>query len=85
MGNQKFTIISAQNSIDWVGRRLSGAHNGTIAIKEGELLLNEDRLTGRTKYGMKFRSGDFVRDVGSTLIHNDFELSIIVIAKATIL
>jgi hypothetical protein len=85
MGNQKFTIISARSSIDWVGRRLFGAHNGTIAIKEGELLLNEDRLTGRTKYGMKFRSGDFVRDVGSTLIHNDFELSIIVIAKATIL
>jgi polyisoprenoid-binding protein YceI len=174
MGNQKFTIISAQSSIDWVGKRPTGAHNGTIAIKEGELILNEERLTGgkiivdmasikildiadpatnaqfvghlasddffsadeypeatlditsvlgkhvegnltikgichpvgfdaamaidrdtliatgklvidRTLYGMKFRSGNFVQDFCNTLIQNDFELSIIVIAKAAIL
>jgi hypothetical protein len=36
----------------------------------------------RTRYGMKFRSGNFFKDLGDTLIYNDFELDIRVIAKA---
>jgi polyisoprenoid-binding protein YceI len=172
MGNQKFEIVSALSNINWVGRKVTGAHNGTIAVKEGELSLDEGRLTGgkiivdvpsikildladpttnaqfaghlasddffsaakypeailditsvsgrrvegsltikgitnpvafdadvdmdrsgdtviasgkmvidRTKYGMKFRSGNFFRDLGDNLIYNDFELDIGVIAK----
>jgi polyisoprenoid-binding protein YceI len=170
MENQKFKIVSAQSNIGWVGKKVTGAHNGTIAVKEGELILNGDRLTGgkiivdiasikilditdpatnaqfaghlasddffstekfpeatleitsvsgkhvegnltikgithpagfdvavnvkddrltatgklvidRTKYGMKFRSGSFFKDLGDTLIYNDFELNISVTAK----
>lgn len=171
MGSQKFKVISTQSNIDWVGKKMTGAHNGTIAVKEGELMLNHNRLTGgkiivdmtsikildvtdpatnaqfaghlasddffssekypeaileiisvsgkhvegnltikdishpigfdadvnidrdtlvatgkliidRTKYGMKFRSGNFFKNLGDTLIYNDFELSISVTAKS---
>jgi polyisoprenoid-binding protein YceI len=171
MENQKFVIVSTQSNIDWVGKKVTGAHNGTIAVKEGELILNGGNLTGgkfvidtasikildvtdpatnaqffghlasddffsiekypeaileitsisgnhvegdltikgithpvsfdvavnvngdvlsatgklvidRTKYEMKFRSGNFFKDLGDTLIYNDFELNVSVTAKA---
>ena len=171
MGNRTFKIISTQSNIDWLGKKVTGAHNGTIALKGGELVLNDDKLTGgkiivdiasikilditdpttnaqfaghlasddffsaekypeatleivsvsgghvegnltirgishpigfdvalriehdtltatgklvidRTQYGMKFRSGNFFKDLGDTLIYNDFELIITVTAKA---
>ena len=171
MENQKFKIVSSQSNIDWVGRKITGAHNGTIAVKDGELILNNNKLTGgkiivdiasikilditdpttnaqfaghlasddffstekypvatleitsvsdnhvegtltikgitnpisfdasvninrdtliatgtlvidRTKYGIKFRSGNFFKDLGDTLIYNDFELNVSVTAKA---
>jgi polyisoprenoid-binding protein YceI len=171
MENRKFEIVSTQSNIDWVGKKVIGAHNGTIAVKGGELVLNDGKLTGgklvidttsikildvtdpttnaqfaghlasddffstekypeaklkitsvsgkhiegdltikgithpaafdatvnvngdiliatgklvidRTKYGMKFRSGNFFKDLGDTLIYNDFELNISITAKA---
>ena len=171
MANQKFKIVNAQSNINWVGRKVTGAHNGTIGVKEGEIVLTDGKLTGgkfvidttsirilditdpatnaqfaghlasddffstekypeatlkitsvsgsyvegdltikdithpavfdvavnvkddqltatgklvidRTKYEMKFRSGNFFKDLGDTLIYNDFELNISVTAKA---
>ena len=171
MEDQKFKIVSAQSNIDWVGKKVTGAHNGTIAVKEGEIILNDGNVingkviidttsikildvtdpatnaqfaghlasddffstekypeaileiitvsgrhvegdltikgithpisfdvivnvngdvliaTGklvidRTKYEMKFRSGNFFKDLGDTLIYNDFELNVTVTAKA---
>lgn len=171
MENQKFEIVSAQSNINWVGKKVTGAHNGTIAVKEGEFILNDGKLTGgkfiidttsikildvtdpatnaqfaghlasddffsiekygeatleitsvsgkhvegdltikgithpigfdivlningniliasgklvvdRTKYEMKFRSGNFFKDLGDTLIYNDFDLNVNVTAKA---
>lgn len=171
METQKFEIVSAQSNIDWVGRKVTGAHNGTIAVKEGELILKNNKLTSgkfvidttsikilditdpatnaqffshlasadffssekypeatleitsvsgnhvqgdltikgithpvnfdvtinvngdlltstgnllvdRTKYAMKFRSGNFFKDLGDTLIYNEFELNVSITAKA---
>jgi polyisoprenoid-binding protein YceI len=176
MKNENFKIIAAQSNIDWTGRKITGAHNGTIAIREGTLVVNEGKLTAgkfvidttsikildvtdpatnaqfaghlasadffateqypeavfiitsakqkenniyiingdltikshthpvafdaavnvsgdqlaatgklvvdRTKYGMKFRSGNFFKDLGDTLIFNDFELDVSLTAKA---
>ena len=45
METQKFEIVSAQSNIDWVGKKVTGAHNGTIGVKEGELILNDGKLT----------------------------------------
>lgn len=172
MENKKFEIASAQSNVEWVGRKVTGSHNGTIAIKKGELILNEGKIVGgrfvidttsikvlditdpatnaqfaghlasddffssqkfpeatleitsvighhidgnltikgithaigfdaeiniggglltatamividRTKYEMKFRSGNFFLNLGDTLIYNDFELNVTVTAKAT--
>ncbi|WP_295120608.1 YceI family protein [uncultured Chitinophaga sp.] len=171
MKNQTFQIVSTQSNIDWVGKKVTGAHNGTINIKEGEIILNDGQITGgkfiidvasisildvtdpatnaqfaghlasddffstekypeatleitavsgnhitgdltikgithpvafdaiaqvsgdlltaagkvlvdRTKYGIKFRSGNFFKDLGDTLIYNDFELNVTITAKA---
>ncbi|HTK19822.1 MAG TPA: YceI family protein [Mucilaginibacter sp.] len=173
---QKFAIETAQSNIDWVGRKVTGAHNGTIAIKEGTLSLTNGQLAGgefiidttsikildvtdpatnaqfaghlasadffaseqypeakfiitlaepagennynlegnltikgitrpvsfsvivnnvngtmsasgkvvvdRTLYDMKFRSGNFFKDLGDTLIYNNFDLNVSITAKA---
>ncbi|TKC04762.1 YceI family protein [Pedobacter polaris] len=170
MKNQKFEVLNAQSSIQWVGKKVTGAHDGTIGIKGGELILSDGELidgnftidttsivildvtdpttnaqfaghlasddffssqkfpeatlkiisvsgkhieanltikgithpigfdadislkegvltaTGklmvdRTKYEMRFRSGNFFKDLGDTLIYNDFELNVSVTAK----
>jgi polyisoprenoid-binding protein YceI len=171
METQKFNIVSTQSNIDWVGKKVTGAHNGTINIKEGEIVLNDGKLAGgtfiidissikildvtdpalnaqffghlasddffstdkypeailqiksvsgdevkgdltiksithpitfdvavnvngevlnatgklivdRTKYGIRFRSGNFFKDLGDTLIYNDFELNVSLTAEA---
>ena len=171
METQKFEIVSTQSNIDWVGRKVTGTHNGTIDIKKGELVFNDGKLSGgnvvidttsikildvtdpstntqfaghlasddffsiekypeailnitevldnhvegeltikgithpigfdittnvngdtltatgkvvvdRTLYNMKFRSGNFFKDLGDTLIYNDFDLDVSVTAKA---
>lgn len=171
MQNQKFEIVSTRSIIDWVGRKITGAHYGTIEVKGGELVLSDGKLvsgkfivdttsikilditdpttnaqfaghlasddffsvekypeatleitsvsdndvegnltikgitrpvsfetavkvdgdtliaTGklvidRTLYAMKFRSGNFFKDLGDTLIYNDFELIVRITAKA---
>ena len=171
MKQQKFDIVVAQSNIDWLGRKVTGSHNGTISLKRGELTLTDGQLTGgkftidttsikildvtdpatnaqfaghlasndffasekypeavfeinsvggnhvqgnltikgitkpvefevkvsvagdtltasgkvvvdRTKYDMKFRSGNFFKDLGDTLIYNDFNLDVTVTAKA---
>jgi polyisoprenoid-binding protein YceI len=46
METQQFDIVSAQSNIDWVGRKVTGAHNGTIAVKSGTLLFSDGQLTG---------------------------------------
>jgi polyisoprenoid-binding protein YceI len=171
MKKQQFNIVVSQSNIDWVGRKVTGAHDGTIAIKQGTLTLDEGKLAAgnfvidttsikildvtdpatnaqfaghlasedffaidrypeasfeiskvnnnhvegnltikgitqpvsfdanvsvagdtlnasgkividRTKYGIKFRSGNFFKDLGDTLIYNDFDLNVTITAKA---
>ena len=170
MSDKNFKIVSDQSQIDWVGRKVTGAHNGTIAIADGQLTIKDGELAGgtftidttsikildisdpttnaqfaghlasedffssathptatleiirvtrssnaiyhidgnltikeithpisfdaqatfddgaleadaklvvdRTKYGMRFRSGNFFKDLGDTLIYNDFDLNV---------
>lgn len=171
MNNTKFEIVTAQSNIDWVGRKVTGSHNGTIDIKAGSLIVSDNNVTGgnividttsikildvtdpatnaqfaghlasddffsidkfpeasleiksvtgnrvqgdltikstthpvtftaavnvngdtlvasgkmaidRTKYDMKFRSGNFFQNLGDTLIYNEFDLDINITAKA---
>ncbi len=171
MKNKNFKIAVAQSNIDWKGRKVTGSHYGTIAIKEGTLTTSDDKITGgkfvidtrsikildvtdpstnaqfaghlasddffsssqypeatfditsvknnhiegdltikgithpigfdasveiegdnlkasgllivdRTKYDMKFRSGNFFQNLGDNLIYNDFDLNVTITAKA---
>lgn len=178
METKKFNIINAQSSIGWTGKKVTGAHHGTISIANGTLTLNDHKLsTGsiiidttsikilditdpdtnaqfaghlfsedffstenfpeatftitdsssvsapdylisgdltikgithpvkfpanvlitdntisvsgkiiidRTKYDMKFRSGNFFTNLGDTLIYNEFELDVKLTALATL-
>ena len=170
MKDQQFEIAVAQSNIDWTGRKVTGAHWGTIALKNGNLSVRDGKLTGgkfvidtasikildvadpatnaqfyghlasddffsidqypeayfeitavnndhvtgnltikgithpvsfdatvsvagdtltatgklvidRTKYGIKFRSGNFFINLGDTLIYNDFDLNVNITAK----
>jgi polyisoprenoid-binding protein YceI len=46
MKQHQFKIDPTQSHIDWTGRKVTGAHNGTIAIKEGTLTVADGQLTG---------------------------------------
>ena len=58
METKKFEVASAQSNIDWTGKKVTGAHNGTIAIKSGALTLTDDKLSG----------GNFIIDIPSIKI-----------------
>jgi len=176
METTNFKIVSSNSNVEWTGRKVTGAHNGTIGIKEGNFVFNDgiikegnvvintssiiildvtdpatnaqfaghlasddffsiekfptasfDILTvrevsdstyylegnltikdithvvgfeatvennrnnitlsgklviDRTKYDIRFRSGNFFKDLGDTLIYNDFELDFNITAEA---
>lgn len=176
METTNFKIVSSNSSVEWTGRKVTGAHNGTIGIKEGNFILNGGKVKGgnivintstikildvtdpatneqfaghlasddffsiekfptasfdilsvkelsndtyylegnltikdishvvgfeasvanaenaitlsgkliidRTKYDIRFRSGNFFKDLGDTLIYNDFELDFNISAQA---
>jgi polyisoprenoid-binding protein YceI len=46
MKNQIFEIAVAQSNIDWTGRKVTGAHFGTIDLKGGALTVSDGKLTG---------------------------------------
>ncbi|SHH64312.1 YceI family protein [Flavobacterium defluvii] len=171
-----FEIVSSSSSVEWTGRKVTGAHNGTIGIKNGNFIFNDGKIKGgnividttsikildvtdpatntqfaghlasddffsiekfptasfdilnvkeisntkyylegnltikdithlvgfeaevknnndiislsgkliidRTKYDIKFRSGNFFKDLGDTLIYNDFDLDFKITAEA---
>lgn len=171
MKTQNLNVSAANSTIEWVGKKITGAHNGIIGIKEGNLVMESGNLIGgkfivdmasikildiedpslnakffdhlasddffsiekypeavleissvsgrkvtgnltikgithpisfdssvtlddqsvlakgsviidRTKYGIKFRSGNFFKNLGDTLIYNEFELNVQLSAKA---
>lgn len=177
METRNFKIDANKSTIEWVGKKVTGAHNGTIDIADGELSFSDGKLTGgrfiidtasirildvtdpntnaqfaghlasedffsidkypkatleitdvsqgagtswhvrgdltikgithpiefdaqvetskddtllatarlvidRTRYGMRFRSGNFFKDLGDTLIFNDFTLDVQLTATA---
>jgi polyisoprenoid-binding protein YceI len=42
----QLNVITAKSNIEWVGRKVTGAHNGTIPFKQGALQLSNGQLTG---------------------------------------
>ena len=55
-------INTKVSTVEWVGKKVSGQHNGTIAIKEGTLNLHDGHLS----------SGKIVIDM-TTITNTDLE------------
>ncbi|MGY0038714.1 YceI family protein [Pedobacter sp. NJ-S-72] len=58
METKKFKVVNVQSNIGWTGKKVTGAHNGTISITNGFLILNDNKLS----------SGNFVIDTTSIKI-----------------
>jgi polyisoprenoid-binding protein YceI len=56
--------------------------NANVNIEGNTLTASGKIVIDRTLYGIKFRSGNFFKDLGDTLIYNDFDLNVNIIAKA---
>lgn len=56
--------------------------DATINIDNDTLTASGVIVLDRTKYGIKFRSGNFFTNLGDTLIYNDFDLKVNITAKA---
>jgi polyisoprenoid-binding protein YceI len=44
METQNFKVVSSESEINWTGRKVTGAHNGTIDIKAGSLQVTDGKL-----------------------------------------
>lgn len=49
------TVNPAKSTLGWVGKKVTGQHNGTVNVKSGSLTVNGDQVTG----------GNFVLDMTS--------------------
>jgi polyisoprenoid-binding protein YceI len=56
--------------------------NARLNISDNLLIASGKIIVDRTLYGMRFRSGNFFRDLGDALIYDEFELNISISAKA---
>jgi polyisoprenoid-binding protein YceI len=43
-----YTVDVAKSSITWIGKKVTGSHNGTISLKSGSLNVNGKNVTGGT-------------------------------------
>lgn len=59
-GNKK--LNSEKSKVEWLGKKVTGEHSGTIKVSEGSLMLNGDKL----------EKGSFVVDMG-TIVCTDIK------------
>jgi polyisoprenoid-binding protein YceI len=65
MKTQHFNIVNTKSSIRWIGRKVTGAHNGTIALKEGNFVLEDGVLV----------QGHFIINMNSIVIEDITDLA----------
>jgi polyisoprenoid-binding protein YceI len=53
-----------------------------VIIEENIFKIKAQAIVDRTKFNMRFRSGNFFQNLGDNLIHNDFALDLFIILKA---
>src|SRR5690606_1367009 len=62
VNGDSYTVDPSSSSITWTGSKVTGSHNGTIAIQSGNIVLNDNKLSG----------GEFTIDMNS-LVNKDLE------------
>ncbi|WP_228414261.1 hypothetical protein [Chryseobacterium sp. CH21] len=58
MDTKNFKVNKENSTIEWIGRKVTGAHNGTIGVKEGNFTFGEGKPV----------SGKFIIDTRSIRI-----------------
>lgn len=43
---QTYQVSPSESNVKWVGKKVTGSHNGDIRIKSGELVFDNNQLTG---------------------------------------
>lgn len=43
---ETYTVDASASQIDWLGKKVTGEHNGTIALKDGSFEFTDGKLTG---------------------------------------
>lgn len=43
---EKLNLVLSESKLEWLGKKVTGQHNGTIDIKSGDLYLDNGKLTG---------------------------------------
>jgi len=61
-GDESYKVDVQQSKLEWLGKKVTGEHNGTINLKSGSLQFKEGKLAG----------GDFEVDMTS-LLNQDLE------------
>ena len=56
--------------------------NAKLNLIDNTLTASGTIIVDCTRYGMKFRSGNFFENLGDTLIYNDFDLNVSITVKA---
>lgn len=62
VNGDSYTVDPASSSVTWTGSKVTGSHNGNIAIQSGNIILNDNQLSG----------GEFTIDMNS-LVNKDLE------------
>ncbi|MBP7184273.1 MAG: YceI family protein [Saprospiraceae bacterium] len=46
LGGRQFRVDTAKSSVNWKGYKVTGSHEGTVSIKNGEILFENGKLLG---------------------------------------
>lgn len=52
---EKLNLVSSESKLEWIGKKVTGQHNGTVEIVNGGLFLDNDKLTGGS-FDIDFRT-----------------------------
>jgi polyisoprenoid-binding protein YceI len=47
-GEEKYTVDNSISSMEWIGKKVTGQHNGTILVKQGDVTVKDGMITGGT-------------------------------------
>ena len=49
-GGEKYSVDSKVSKMEWVGKKVTGQHNGTVTVDGGEVTVEDGMITGGTLY-----------------------------------
>lgn len=59
-GKEEYKVKKELSSLEWIGKKVTGSHNGSISIKEGTVTVQDEKITG----------GMLVVDMGTIVVED---------------